>query len=157
MYFFVTAQNLPVGYLPPPFPSLFWPAGAFTPKFESAYLYYSSDVWNFTVCWSLIFFGTVYFIAGVWSAIIMFIQSYRQVQVGARKHTLGWRPFVIIPTYVVIGGIHGLLSGAIIGLILLLIYKAGSLAMSTWIPFCWGMASILYHICASYSTSLTIM
>ncbi|WPK24346.1 hypothetical protein PUMCH_001616 [Australozyma saopauloensis] len=157
MYFFVSSQNLPMGYEAPPFPSLFWPAGAFTSRFQSAYLYYSSDMWTFTVWWSMIFFGSAYFMAGVWSGLTMFVQSYRQVRVGARKRTLGWRPFFIVPTYFVIGSIQGLLSGALVGLILMLIYKAGSLAMSTWIPFCWGMASILYHICSSYSTSLSIM
>lgn len=157
MYFFVTSQNLPVGYVPPPFPSLFWPVGANSGRYQSAFLYYSKDIWSFTVFWCIISFEAAYFMAGLWSAVAMFVQSCRQVRVGARKHTLGWRPFFIVPTNLIIGGIQGLVSGAVVGLILLLIYRAGSLAMSTWIPFCWGMASILYHICSSYSTSLSIM
>lgn len=157
MYFFVTSQNLPVGYVAPPFPSLYWPTGRLTYKYQASYLYYSQDIVNFTIFWSLILFGSVYFIAGLWSAVIMFIQSYRQYRVGARKRSLGWRPFIIVPTYLLIGGLQGLSIGAVVGLILLLIYRAGSLSMSTWIPFSWGMSSILYHICTSYSTSLSIM
>lgn len=157
MCFFISAQNLPIGYVSPPFPSLFGSLSQIPSQYQAPSLYYSSEMWYFTFLWSFILFSSAYFMAGLWSALGMFVQSYRQVRVDARKRTLRWRLLIIVPTYMLIGGLQGVVSGSLVGLIVMLIYKAGSLYMSTWIPFFWGMASIIYHICSSYSTSLLIM
>lgn len=68
-----------------------------------------------------------------------------------------FKPLFVAISYVVFGAVQGFIVGAIIGVILSVIYRAGSLTMNTWVPFCWGLASILYHICSSYSTSLLLI
>lgn len=64
---------------------------------------------------------------------------------------------MILFSYIIAGLFKGFALGAVIGLLLSAIYRAGSLTMSTWIPFSWGVAQILYDICSSYLTSLIIL
>lgn len=158
MRIFVTAQNVPIGYLTPLFPLLYWPLGPDRPKFLNLFLYYSRDVWQFTVYWLLFFFVSAYALAGVASALNMEFKWHRANRaVRRRSKTVDWRPWVVILTYVLMGAVQGFVGGAAVGLLLLTIYRAGALAMSTWIPFGWGFAMLSYHICASYSTSLLLI
>lgn len=63
----------------------------------------------------------------------------------------------IVASYLCLGGAQGFIVGAIVGVVLLAIYKAGSLSMSTWIPFCWGVALIIYDVATSYLTTLRVL
>lgn len=47
--------TVPIGYVVPDFPSLYWPVGSTKPHYDIANLYYTYDIWRFTVIWTLIF------------------------------------------------------------------------------------------------------
>ncbi|CCE78081.1 Piso0_000694 [Millerozyma farinosa CBS 7064] len=151
MTLFVSSLNIPIGYTTPPFPSIHWPLGSTSPKFQSSYLYYSFDIWKFTVFWSLIFFGGFYLAAGVMGSVLQLWNNYRHTNKISKVSIIGCLFLTLF--YVVIGLIQGFCSGAVIGLIISAIYKAGSMSMSTWIPFCWGLTEILYAVFASFSSS----
>lgn len=158
MKYFISSQNVPLGYTTPKFPSLYWPTGPRRAKFQSSYLYYSKDIWTFTVYWSIIFFSLAYTIVAVGSASNMIIQRLRlneKLRNGSPK--LGFKPILVAVGFVFLGLAQGLISGAVVGLVLLALYRAGSLSMTTWTPMSWGVATILYHICSSYSTSLLLI
>lgn len=157
MRVFVSSQNYPIGYTTPAFPSIYWPLGPLRSKYEQLFLYYSSDIWMFTVFWSMIFFFVVYGLAGVGACFNIVFKGYRLRRITKAKRSFGRRSIMVAVLYVLSGAAQGFLTGAVVGLLLQAIYRAGALTMSTWIPFCWGFALILYHICSSYSTSLMLM
>ena len=97
---FVTTGDVPLGYVTPSFPSLYWPLN--NEKFSLSYLYYTSDIWRFTVYWTLIFFAGFYGSAGL-------IASY------SHRKTAGgiWIMFF----YLVAGGIQAIASGTVVGLL----------------------------------------
>lgn len=155
MKVFVTSLNVPIGYTTPPFPSLFWPLGQDKPRYDTLFLYYSLDIWKFTLYWSLLFFVVIYFGAGSIAIFNNLLNNYRHSVPILKLSIIG--TIVIISSYVVAGAFKGFALGAIVGLLLSAIYKAGSLTMSTWIPFSWGVALVLFDICSSYLTSLIIL
>ncbi|KAK9387634.1 hypothetical protein V1515DRAFT_535379 [Lipomyces mesembrius] len=133
------AVYIPYGYQTPSFPSLRWPNG---PEMQTMYyLYYHSDIWRFTLFWTLILYGVVHAVAGIWAALMN-----RRLKSG-----------LIIAVYLLVGLLEALISGSIIGAILGLIYSAGSFTMSTWIPFIWAVVQILTMIMISYSMSSVVM
>lgn len=157
MKVFVSSQNTPIGYTTPPFPSIYWPLGSSQLLFDSLFLYYATDIWRFTVLWSVIFFTGVYTLVGISACFNVAFKGYRFGKVTSAKRSYMLRSIMIALLYVLSGAAQGFLAGAIVGLMLQAIYRAGALTMSTWIPFCWGFALIMYHICSSYSTSLMLM
>lgn len=158
MKIFVSSLDVPIGYFTPGFPSLYWPLGATKPEYNELFLYYSIDIWKFTVYWVIIFFSGAYLLVGIASFASMNLRAYRERQiVPSKKKAFVVRLIFVAFLYLVSGTAQGFMVGAIIGLLLAAIYRAGTLAMSTWIPFTWGMALILYHICSSYSTSLLLI
>lgn len=98
----MTADNIPVGYVRPEFPSLFWPLGATSQSYHSSYLYYTKDIWAFTVIWTVILFSGFYGAAG---AILCFNNSRRSVSVGL-SYILG---------YALVGGAQGFCTGSVCG------------------------------------------
>lgn len=155
MRVFVSSLNVPIGYSTPDFPSLYWPIGAHQQKYQELFLYYSFDIWKFTVYWTLILFGGVYSTVGVISLAHNLFSSYRH-----RLPILKLSMAVNITTMalcIFIGLFRGFISSAVIGIMLGAIYKAGSLTMSTWIPLSWGCAQVLFDICTSYLTSLILL
>jgi hypothetical protein len=89
----------PLGYVTPPFPSLYWPlpVGVQRPY----YLYTPGDILRFTVYWTLLLVGGIHIIVALWACIIQW-----------RNWKLVW----IAPAlFIVVGGIEGLVSGAIVG------------------------------------------
>lgn len=155
MAIFISSTNVPIGYIVPSFPSLFWPIGPSRSSYLNSFLYYSWDIWRFTVFWSLLLSGSLYGIVGLMAAASSFMNKYRHnLEFGASG--LATCIFIII-LYVFAGLLKGFIGGTIIGIILAAIYQAGSLTMSTWIPFTWAVAQVLYDIISSYLTSLTIL
>lgn len=154
----ISEFNIPIGYSTPPFPSLYWPLGHSANEYEALFLYYSKDIWRFTVYWALVFYALAYGIAGVCACVNMFWRMSRQNQTASHyslfQHTL---PILVLVLYLFVGLLYAFLSGSVIGLVLNAIYRAGSLTMTTWIPFCFGIALMTYHIASSYSTSLMLM
>lgn len=155
MRLFISSLNVPIGYSTPEFPSLFWPLGPSQQAYQNSFLYYSWDIWKFTVFWSLILFGALYIIVGTIAAISNILNKFR--------HKLPIGPIelftclFILGFYIIVGLFKGFCSGAIIGLIISAIYEAGSLTMSTWIPLTWAIIGILYDIALSYLTSRIIL
>lgn len=152
MKYFVSSLNVPVGYNTPRFPGLYWPLGPDRPKYQAAFLYYSVDAWRFTVYWFLILFGATYLLAGS-------IAVFNILQHNARHGlpTPKWSPPTVFVFFVLIGLVKGIIGGAIIGVLVGAIYNAGTLQLSTWIPFSWALAGILFDISNSYTTSLVIL
>ena len=155
MSVFISSNNIPIGYRTPEFPSLFWPIGPTRGSYLNSFLYYSWDVWRFTVYWSLILMGGLYFCVGLVAITSSVINNVRhKLPVGPSKIATS---FLVLTFYVITGLIKGFIGGAIIGIILAAIYQAGSLAMSCWIPLTWSIAQILYDIASSYLTSSIIL
>ncbi|KAI5965261.1 uncharacterized protein KGF55_001481 [Candida pseudojiufengensis] len=155
MSVFISSSSIPIGYTTPEFPSIFWPIGPTRQSYLNSYLYYSWDIWRFTVYWSLILSGSLYFCVGSLAMLSSIINNYR--------HKIPIQSFKIITFifvflfYIFIGLLKGFIGGAIIGVILAAIYQAGSLTMSCWIPLTWSIAQILYDIASSYSISSIIL
>ncbi|KAL6452854.1 hypothetical protein SBY92_000198 [Candida maltosa Xu316] len=155
MAIFISSTNVPIGYTVPKFPSLFWPIGANRSSYLNSFLYFSWDIWRFTVFWSMLLSGGLYAIVGLMAASSSFMNKYR--------HKLKFGPsesmscVFIMVFYIFAGLLKGFVGGAIVGVILAAIYQAGSLTMSTWIPLTWAIAQLLYDIISSYSTSSTIL
>ncbi|CAK7897677.1 hypothetical protein CAAN1_15S01816 [[Candida] anglica] len=154
MKVFISSLNVPIGYATPPFPSLYWPLGPEKANFQASFLYYSADMWRFIVWWSMLTFGGLYLITGTLAGLIQLRNRYRQCKIDKTSilEALG-----IVVFYVFVGLFQGFVGGCIVGLLLSGIYKAGALTMSTWIPFCWAIISVLFDVCSSYSLSSVIL
>ena len=63
-----TNPNIPLSYTVPSFPSLYWPIN--TPAGASYYLYYQTDIWRFTLYWTLIAYGAVHLATSGWAVIV---------------------------------------------------------------------------------------
>jgi hypothetical protein len=136
----IVGSNIPVGYSVPQFPSLSLPINS--NNFRVSYLYFTYDIWRFTLYWTLILSMAFHLAAATWACIMN------------RKLLSGiW----IFSTYFILAGIQAFASGSITGLILAAIYKSGMFAMSTWIPFVWGMIQVLFLVITSYSMTSTIL
>jgi hypothetical protein len=154
MKIFISSLNVPIGYTVPRFPSLYWPLGAQEPLFQQLFLHYLLDMWRFTVLWLLIFFGGFYFLTGLLAAGIQLRNRLRHATV---TRTTVIESAVIIALYSAMGLFQGFVGGLVVGLLVLSIYKAGALSMSTWIPFVWAIAQVLFNVCSSYSLSLIML
>lgn len=60
-------------------------------------------------------------------------------------------PIIILTAYMVYAGIQGFVVGTVMGFLIGAIYRAGLFAMSTWIPLCCAVATVLYDVVMSYS------
>ncbi|PSS12695.1 hypothetical protein M430DRAFT_107487 [Amorphotheca resinae ATCC 22711] len=129
----------PLDYATPPFPSLYWPYKA-KPGVAN-YLYYTHDIWRYTLLWTLILFA-VFHAAVAAFAVLM--------QLG--KGEKAWQYVWVIPlVYAFVAGVEALLAGSFVGLILGAVYNAGYFRMSTWIPFIWSLINVLVLILSSFS------
>jgi len=109
--FVVAGYSPPLGYRTPPWPSLYWP---FDPAPNTPqYLYYgvgkhhpsahplTKDIWRFTLYWTFVIFGGVFFVAGMWAWSVYPFKTKWAILI----------PFV----YVVSGIFIALISGTIVG------------------------------------------
>jgi hypothetical protein len=89
----------PLSYVPPPFPSLYWPfpdSGT-----QTAYLYDARSMWRFTLYWTLICVVGVHMAAAGYACVM----QYRN-----------WKIIWVVPViYLVIGGIEALIAGNVVG------------------------------------------
>ncbi|KAG5913073.1 hypothetical protein E4U42_001508 [Claviceps africana] len=103
-------------------------------------LYYISDVWRFTLLWTLITYAFFHF--GV-VLVALFNQGWKKSS---------WRFLWAVPvTYLFTAGIEAMIAGSVVGLILGAVYKAGYYEMNTWIPCTWGFINVLVLIISSFS------
>lgn len=96
----MTNNRVPINYDVPPFPSLYdvFPSRRGT----SQYLYYTQDIWRFTLYWTFIFYAATHLSAAAWA---IFMQCRN------------WKICWVVPlVYAVIGSIEALLTGSIVGL-----------------------------------------
>ncbi|CAD6506489.1 BgTH12-07716 [Blumeria graminis f. sp. triticale] len=134
-------NNVPQEYTTPPWPALYWPL--YGRPDVANYLYYTLDIWRFTLFWTLIFYaGTHGMVALV--ALVM--------QVG--KGHLAWQYAWIIPvSHTFVAMFEAVMAGSIVGLTLGAVYESGYFRMSTWIPFTWGLINVLFLVISSFSFS----
>ncbi|PLB33930.1 uncharacterized protein BDW47DRAFT_85397 [Aspergillus candidus] len=130
----MATNRVPINYQTPAFPSLYDPFPR--PNTQAFYLYYTQDIWRFTLYWTLIFY----------SASHLAVAAFALLMQGRT-----WRICVAVPlVYIVIAGLEALLAGSIIGLVLGAVYEAGNFRMSTWIPIIWGGINVLVLILSSF-------
>ena len=92
--------SVPQGYEPPSFPSLYWP---YRPLEQpAAYLYYTKDVWRFTLFWTLIVYVAFHFAASGYATAIQW-----------KNWKLMW---LVVIVYLVVSGVEALLAGSVVGL-----------------------------------------
>lgn len=146
-------KEVPADYLRPSFPSLYWPINP--SRGESQFLYYQSDIWRFTLYWTLLTYAVVHLAAALW-AVLMQLRSAlttKTTPLGAPnkiRQTLVW-VWVIPVVYLVVAGIEGVFAGSVVGLILGAVYNAGYFKMSTWMPLLWGLLNVSVLILSSFS------
>jgi Putative transmembrane protein 170 len=145
--------DVPLDYDRPSFPSLYWPVNP-SPG-ESRYLYYQSDIWRFTLYWTLITYAGVHLSASLW-AVLMQLRSVIATKTkplgepNKIRQTLVW-VWIIPVVYLVVAGIEAVFAGSVVGLILGAVYNAGYFKMSTWMPFLWGLLNVSVLILSSFS------
>lgn len=96
----MSSSRVPINYQTPGFPSLYDPLPSHHK--EAYYLYYTKDIWRFTLFWTLIFYGATHLtVAGCASL----------------THCRNWSVIWLVPLlYTFIAGLEALLSGSIVGL-----------------------------------------
>lgn len=94
-------NRIPINYQTPKFPSLYDPLPSHHK--EAYYLYYTADIWRFTLYWTLLFYGATHLtVAGC--AVL--------------THFRNWSVIWLVPLlYSVVAGLEGLLAGSIVGLV----------------------------------------
>jgi len=148
-----TILSPPVGYVTPSFPCLYNPrAEFFRPTNANAssvvpgtcYLYYSGDIWRFTLYWTLICYGVTFLLTGSWA---FFVFSKKSVSLAA-----------LIPLgFLICGALFATVGASIIGFVLAAVYSVGYFSMSTWVPLLWALVQTMVAIMGSYSTVISIM
>lgn len=89
----------PPGYSTPDFPSLYWPIPLKQSK--PYYLYDPTDIWRFTVVWTLLFYGAVHLVVAGWSCVIQW---------------RNWKVIWLVPViYAAIGGLEAIIAGSVVG------------------------------------------
>ena len=70
-------NDVPAGYLTPPFPSLYW---FFGPRntVEPVYLYRIRDVWRYTLYWTLIVFEAAHLAVALYAVVVVWWGSRHQ-------------------------------------------------------------------------------
>lgn len=130
----MATNRVPVDYEVPPFPSLYNPLPP--GRYEAYYLYYTEDIWRFTLYWSFIFYAATH---ATVAACAMAMQCRN------------WRIFWALPIiYLVIGGLEAFLAGSIVGGVVGATYEAGNFRMSTWTPMIWAGINVMILALSSF-------
>ena len=96
-----TTQPVPPGYKTPPFPSLYWFING--KAHEPQYLYHMSDIWRFTLFWTIIVFELCHVAASGYAVIVQW---------------RNWKIMWIVPlVYMITAGIEAVLAGTAVGLL----------------------------------------
>lgn len=77
-----TSPEIPLSYVVPPFPSLYWPFNNAGPR--ANYLFFQSDIWRFTLYWTLILYAAVHLSTSLW-AVLMQIRQVSRVEYATRN------------------------------------------------------------------------
>ncbi|KAL5598759.1 hypothetical protein BROUX41_003905 [Berkeleyomyces rouxiae] len=129
----------PAGYKTPAFPALTWRVLDYSPNKQHS-LYYMSDIWRFTVIWTLILF--VLFHVG--AALLAWIMH------GSKRSA--WKYMCAVPlVYCAVAAAQAVIAGSVVGLLLGAVYRSAYFYMSPWIPFVWGWINVLVILLSSFS------
>ena len=94
-------NRVPINYQTPSFPSLYDPLPSH--RKEAYYLYYTTDIWRFTLYWTLIFYAVTHLTVASCAVL---------------THSRNWSVIWLVPlVYSVVAGLEGLLAGSIVGLV----------------------------------------
>ncbi len=89
----------PLSYVPPPFPSLYWPFPVGGD--QTRYLYDAGSIWRYTLYWTLVCVVGVHLAAAGYACMV----QYRN-----------WKIIWVVPIiYLIIGGIEALIAGNVVG------------------------------------------
>lgn len=162
----IYGASVPLSYSTPQFPALYWPVRA-NPG-EAQYLYFLSDIYRYTLYWTLITIVAAHICVATWAMLMQFSSATQRRKYlnstegkalsGKNRKLLGENPLAetlswvwIIPVvYIVIGASEAVLAGSLTGLVLGAIYNAGYFAMSTWTPLLWGVINMLVLVVSSF-------
>ena len=96
-----TSQPLPDSYTSPPFPSLYWFVNGKAD--EPRYLYRLSDIWRFTLFWTIIIYELCHIAASGYAVVVQW---------------RNWKVMWIVPlVYMITAGIEAVLAGTVVGLL----------------------------------------
>ena len=138
------SDRIPANYRSPPFPSLYWPINPLPS--QTQFLFYASDIWRFTLFWTLISYVVCFGIVGIWGWVMVALgasSTARKPAVsGPPQHSrkgdgsrvdfkrhwgwswvrgdwwygAGWLWCVMI-----VGGVEAVLGGSVVGLMLVVV------------------------------------
>lgn len=95
----IVVSEAPLSYVPPPFPSLYWPfpvGGT-----QEYWLYDALSMWRFTLLWTIISVTGVHLVAASYAVMMQ-----------RRK----WKTVWLVPVlYCMVGGIESVIAGNVIG------------------------------------------
>ncbi|EJD48237.1 hypothetical protein AURDEDRAFT_113075 [Auricularia subglabra TFB-10046 SS5] len=155
----------------PRFPSLYDPRrdGAGT---NSTALFGSSDVYRFTLYWSLVLLVPLFMVPALW-AFAMVARSLAQsgsrrksysVSRKKQSHDAAWNVRVLSLAALVIPAAFGIVALVLAALlsvctayIIVGVYDVADFAISTWIPFVWMLLHTLFIILGSYSLVIDVI
>lgn len=156
----------PLSYTTPPFPSLYWPFN--TDPAVPQYLYSLTDIWRFTLYWTLITIPVAHFLVAIWAVLMQFSTAYQRKRFlqtpdglalsAKNRKLLGEKPlqecatwvWLVPVAYLFVAGLESLVAGTLVGLIIGAVYNAGYFRMSTWTPLFWGMVNMLVLISGGF-------
>ncbi|KDQ19057.1 hypothetical protein BOTBODRAFT_52241 [Botryobasidium botryosum FD-172 SS1] len=139
-----TPLSAPPGYRTPSFPSLYNPSLEFRDEHGSHFLYKSSDIFRFTLYWTMIFYLSMYAFCGAWALI-------------ARRKPPGLGSAFVFLAFVFVGMFLAVLGSVVIGYVLAAVYSVGNFNVSTWVPFQWALIQTLVSILGSYPSIVTLL
>ena len=117
---------VPPKYSTPPFPSLYWLVGP-SDVVKPAYLYHNSDIWRFTLFWTIIIYEAVHLTVGFYALGMVWWSSRDGLKPARKKHNgeeggigtkvkklrILWTVPII---YALVAGVEAVLAGSVVGL-----------------------------------------
>ena len=158
--------GVPISYKTPGFPSLYWPVHANAG--EARYLYFLTDIYRYTLYWTLITIVAAHTCVAAWAVLMQFTSAtQRRKYINSpqgkalstkNRRLLGENPlretfswvWLVPLVYIAIGASVALLAGSLVGLVLGAVYNAGYFRMSTWTPLFWGVINMLVLVVSSF-------
>ncbi|KAF8316802.1 hypothetical protein DL93DRAFT_2165923 [Clavulina sp. PMI_390] len=113
----------PADYRTPPFPSLYNPKRDFNAKTPLLYLFWSHDVFRFTLYWMLIFYAATYGVCGIWAGLVAGFASRRKEK-RLLTAVIAAMPFFFF------GTLSALVGAAVTGYVLAALYSVVACAVT---------------------------
>jgi len=154
---------------------------------EGAYLYHATDIFKFTLYWTLIFHTPIFFFCGLyafWNYVfpplprppspLQTLDSTYQLSSMAPKSAVSLiRPrklpkpkerrsrlafaVIVLLTFVVLSVAGAVMSSAILGFIAAGLYKVADFNMSTWVPFLLAVLQVVIGLLSVWPSIIEII